>query len=218
MFDGYFNANRCSGIRTPWRARRCPKLGTLRSSGLRRRSRLEDGPVFFQVLQRWIRLGADVVISNAYPSDLSLTAVLQKGTAPLQYATARVSRIVIASCADGVGEHGLFPVIKSRYLPAVQFVRRLSVLKAYEFAQAVGRRLKRRSPSKRAETSNPIWLYRPLKRFENLPINIPGLRALDSWSDVLAAIEREQGPGKRLKVFVYPCAPLQSFTDKQQDR
>jgi len=157
--------------------------------------------------------GADVVISNAYPSDLSLTAVPQKGTAPLQYATGHASRIVIASCTDGVGEHGLFPVIKPRYLPVVQFVRRLSVIKPHEFVQAIGRRLQRRSPSKRTEARNPIWLYRPRKVFDNLPTSIPGFRALDSWSDVLAAIEREQGTGKRLKVFFYPCAPLQSLIE-----
>jgi hypothetical protein len=156
--------------------------------------------------------GADVVISNAYPSDLSLTAVLQKGTAPLQYAAAHASRIVIACCSDGVGEHGLFPVIKTRRLAAVQFIRRLSVIKPYEFVQAITRRLKRRSPSKSTETRNPIWLYRPLKRFEDLPTNIPGYGVLDSWSDVLAAIEREQGTGRRLKVLVYPCAPIQSLT------
>ena len=155
--------------------------------------------------------GADVVISNAYPSDLSLTAVLQKGTAPLQYAAAHASRIVIACCSDGVGNHGLFPVIKTPCLAAVQFMRRLSVMKPYEFVQAITRRLERRSPSKSTETRNPIWLYRPLMRSEDLPTNIPGYRVLDSWSDVLAAIYREQGTGKRLKVFLYPCAPLQSL-------
>jgi nickel-dependent lactate racemase len=156
--------------------------------------------------------GADVVISNAYPSDLSLTVVLQKGTTPLQYSTAHASRIVIACCSDGVGEHGLFPVIKPPCFAAVQFVRRLSVINPYDFVQAIARRLRRRSPSKSTEARNPIWLYRPLKPFKDLPTNIPGFRVLDSWSDVLAAIEREQGTGKRLKVFLYPCAPLQSLT------
>ena len=156
--------------------------------------------------------GADVVISNAYPSDLSLTAVLQKGTAPLQYAAAQASRIVIACCSDGVGEHGLFPVIKPPGLAAVQFLRRLSVMKPYEFVHAIARRLQRQSPSKSTETRNPVWLYRPLRRGEDLPAHIPGFRVLNSWSDVLAAIEREQGTEKRLKVFLYPYAPLQSLT------
>jgi nickel-dependent lactate racemase len=156
--------------------------------------------------------GADVVISNAYPSDLSLTVVLQKGTAPLQYAAAHASRIVIACCSDGVGKHGLFPVIKPPGFAAVQFVRRLSVIEPHEFVQAIARRLRRRSPARSTESRNPILLYRPLKHLEDLPKNIPGFRVLDSWSDVLAAIEREQGAGKRLKVFLYPCAPLQSLT------
>ena len=156
--------------------------------------------------------GADVVISNAYPSDLSLTSALQKGTAPLSHASVHASRIVIASCTDGVGEHGLFPVIKPQYLSALQFVRRLSVIEPLEIVHAIGRRMRIQSPSICAETRNPVLFYRPVKRFSNFPATIPGFHLLDSWPDVLAAIEREQGTGKRLKVFLYPCAPLQSLT------
>jgi nickel-dependent lactate racemase len=157
--------------------------------------------------------GADVVISNAYPSDLSLTAALQKGTAPLLHASRRSSRIVIASCAEGVGEHGLFPVIKPRYLPVLQVARRLSAMKPRELVQAIARRMQGGPRhSKAAETQNPIWIYRPLHGDDNLPSNIAGYHVVDSWSEVLAGIEREQGTGKRLNVFLYPCAPLQSLT------
>jgi len=159
---------------------------------------------------------ADVVISNAYPSDISLTTVLQKGTNPLQHASRQTSRIVIAACAEGVGKHGLFPVIKPRHLPIVQFVRRLSAMKPHEFVQAIVRRLHGRPRlSKPSETGNPIWFYRPVNRIANLPSNVPGYHLTESWPDVLAGIEREQGNRKRLKVFLYPCAPLQIVVRKE---
>jgi lactate racemase len=154
---------------------------------------------------------ADVVISNAYPSDLSLTAVLQKGTAPLQNAGRSASRVVIASCAEGIGHHGLFPVIKPRYFSAIQMVRRIAAMKPHDFLQAIARRVQRQRTHSRHEKRNPIWLYRPGERTEALPKSIPGYGVLNSWPEVLAKIDEEQGAARCLRVVVYPCAPLQSL-------
>lgn len=153
---------------------------------------------------------ADVVISNAYPNDLSVTAAIQKGTAPLRRTRSGGSRILIASCAGGAGHHGLFPVMNQPpCLRALQIARHVSVMKPGELARAVVRRL-RRGPGHRDTTvSKPIWFYRPGDQTPNVHWNIPGYRLLNSWSDVLLAVEREQGIGKQLKVFCYPCAPLQ---------
>src|SRR5438067_8417039 len=57
--------------------------------------------------------GADVVISNAYPGDLSLTFLRMKGIAPLKIAPPRASRIAIASLDEGLGFHGLFPFMNA---------------------------------------------------------------------------------------------------------
>src|SRR5918911_1191800 len=57
--------------------------------------------------------GAHVIISNAYPNDLSLTFVRMKGMAPLTRAPCGASRIAIASCAEGLGFHGLFPFMNA---------------------------------------------------------------------------------------------------------
>jgi nickel-dependent lactate racemase len=154
--------------------------------------------------------GADIVIANAYPSDLSLTAVLQKATNPLQHASPGASRVLIASCAEGVGKHGLFPVIRPRYLPAVQFARRLFAMKPRQFAQAIGRRMRAHPrPGKSPETRLPIWFYQPLDRAGTLPSNIPGFRLAHSWPEIVQGIEKEQGHRKSLKAVVYPCSPLQ---------
>jgi hypothetical protein len=156
--------------------------------------------------------GADVVVSNAYPSDLSLTVVHQKGTAPLQKAGPEASRIVLASCTEGVGQHGLFPVANCpRFLGALQIARRISTMKPGELAPSLARRLRRGLRSSRAKPKHAIWLYQPSHRSEGLPANIPGYRLADSWTNVLRAVEAEQGGRQHLRVCVYPCAPLQCF-------
>lgn len=153
---------------------------------------------------------ADVVICNAYPSDLSFTLVHQKGTAPLQRTKTSASRVVLALCTEGAGQHGLFPVVnRPRFLAAFQLARRASMMKPHEVMGAVARRLSRGQPSDRTEARNPIWLHRPGKPFERLPSELPGYRLTDSWSEVVRSVKAEQGNRKRLQVYLYPCAPLQ---------
>ncbi len=170
----------------------------------------------------------DVVISNAYPNDLSLTFVRMKGMAPLRYCRAGASRVAIASCCEGVGEHGLFPLIVPRFHRARSIFRQLSVLRPTEIRQKVAGRLKqqwattfarrgkRRPTISRSKSNNPILLYRPGSSCESLPLYIRGIRVTCSWSDVLQTIQKEQGGRKNLKVLIYPCAPLQSFNHHEQ--
>ena len=161
--------------------------------------------------------GADVVVSNAYPSDLSLTVVHQKGTAPLQRAGPAASRIVVASCAEGLGQHGLFPIAnRPRYFGALQIARRISTMKPRELAASVARRIRRGSRSSRAERKRAIWLYHPGHRSEGVLAGIPGYKLADSWAEVLSEVEVEQGSREHLKVCVYPCAPLQCFEQLYQ--
>jgi nickel-dependent lactate racemase len=168
--------------------------------------------------------GADVVVSNAYPSDLSLTAVHQKGTAPLQQAGSAASRIVLASCTEGIGHHGLFPVAnRPRFFGTLQITRQISTMKPRELAASLARRLRRGLRSSSPENARPkwqhaIWLYQPGHRSGGLPTNIPGYRLAHSWANVLRAVQAEQGGRPHLKVFVYPCAPLQRIERINQPR
>ena len=161
---------------------------------------------------------ADVVVSNAYPSDLSLTVVHQKGTAPLQRTSPSASRIVLASCAEGVGHHGLYPVAnRPRFFGALQIARRISTMKPREFAASLARRLRRGARSSRVERKHAIWLYQPNRPSGRPLTNIPGYRLADSWAHVVRAVEAEQGGRQHLRVCVYPCAPLQCFEQPHQD-
>jgi nickel-dependent lactate racemase len=147
--------------------------------------------------------GADVVISNAYPSDLSCNAVEEHALAPLQRAPRDASRIVLASCPEGVGTEHLFPYHSFR--PA-------------HWWQAF--RPSRSGDAGHAPASHrcPIWLYQPTGRVggvelpESLepisPTEQP-IRVAESWRQILRSVRIEQQGKRFLRVCLYPCAPLQ---------
>jgi nickel-dependent lactate racemase len=168
---------------------------------------------------------ADVVISNAYPNDLSLTFVKMKGITPLLQCGLRSSRIVIASCSEGIGHHGLFPFMNlPRFHRARALAQRVSVMKPGELVDRIMLRLhrslqakfnlnrgsQRASREKAGAKKNPVWLYRTGTYPEPLPSRIPfQIAATSSWSDIVQAVQREQPGKKNLKVLLYTCAPLQ---------
>ncbi len=168
---------------------------------------------------------ADVVISNAYPSDISLTFTRKKGITPLRHCPPGVSRIVIASCSEGAGYHGLFPFVnRPRFHRSRQIARRISILKPREITRKIALRFYRALQAAPTENvilqmagraksipQNPIWLYRPGNHSESLPSQIPGMRLSYSWTEILQAVRKEQAGRKYLKVLLYPCAPLQSL-------
>jgi nickel-dependent lactate racemase len=166
---------------------------------------------------------ADVVISNAYPNDLSLTFVRMKGITPLLQCGPRNSRIVIASCSEGIGHHGLFPFMNlPRFHRARATAQHISVMKPGEIIDRIMFRIHRslrpnfdlnwnsRPASKGGVEKNPIWLYRTGDHAEPLPSRIPfQIIVSPSWSEIVRAVQKEQPNRKHLKVLLYTCAPLQ---------
>jgi lactate racemase len=156
--------------------------------------------------------GAEVVVSNTYPNDLSLTFARMKGMAPLRdWAPAGATRIAIAACSEGVGRHNLFPLASfpdAVWLRAV--ARRASAMRFADVARKLTRRIARPAQRRTAGASQraPILLY-CTGGDKLLHCSLPDIRFTCSWECILQSITREQGDKKRLKVFVYPCAPLQ---------
>jgi lactate racemase len=168
---------------------------------------------------------ADVIISNTYPCDLSLTFAQMKGFEPFSNCNKNASKIAIASCDEGIGLHNIFPFLnvprfhKQRHLYRVY--RAFGFGKIFKmFRQAMiyyGQSLAKRIPSSNkgnlssnnVVNTNPIWLYRPGKHNVGLPKDIPGIIPTSQWENVLDAIKKEQKTRDRLKVVVYPCAYLQ---------
>jgi len=170
---------------------------------------------------------ADVVISNAYPNDLSLTFVHMKGVYPLRQAAASASRVVIAACSEGEGFHGVYPIARMpKFHEQIDRLRRISLMTPAEIAGKIAGKIasKLHSGSPRTiaaaagiaspasaptKPRNPIWLYLTKKPARKMPSAVRGIRVMESWSEIVGQIQKEQGGRSRLRVFVYPCAPLQ---------
>ncbi len=178
---------------------------------------------YFETFRTRGPAGADVVISNAYPNDLSLTFARAKGFEPLAGCSPGASRISVASCSDGIGLHNIFPFVnKPRFHRVVHPLRRIACLppgeavaKGVEKAgRVLAARLRRKATTghqPREGPTHPVWLYRPGDPAVALPPRIPGVRVASSWPDVVETVRTEQGGRKGLRVTVYPCAFLQIF-------
>jgi len=172
--------------------------------------------------------GADVVISNAFPNDLSLTFVHMKGVNPLRHAPREASRIVLGACSEGEGFHGVYPIVRMPLFHEQRDrLRRISLMTPAEIATKISEKLRTKLSHKRSEDSapsmsgrkepsqaaskakNPIWMYRTGTAQNGLPSVVRGMHVLHNWNDVLAMVNKEQGGRSDLNVVVYPCAPLQ---------
>jgi lactate racemase len=164
--------------------------------------------------------GVNVVISNAYPSDLSLTFVRMKAMAPISAAPRSASSIVVASCDEGIGFHGLFPFMNAPRLHRQKMLAHRVAANVHEpraFARKVAMRATRSGPRTSATTAThapkpPTWLYCPSpSAAARLPAEIPGMRVSSSWTDIIAAVEAEQKHAAPLQACIYTAAPLQWF-------
>lgn len=172
---------------------------------------------------------ADVVISNAYPMDVSLTMMHIKGTIPLHHAKPGASRVLVAACPEGVGYHDLFPFIGGpRFrrqrnwgrsaMARPRTVPRKAAEKAWQQIARARRQPARATPAPAAQTpapagqahqtANPVWLYVPGEGDRTFPTEIPQMTLCGRWEDVVDTIIREQAPRTALEVMIYPCAPL----------
>jgi hypothetical protein len=162
---------------------------------------------------------ADLVVSNAYPIDVSLTFMRSKGITPLLHARPDASRVLIAACSEGVGRHGLFPFTNGhrfqRQLHLARKVRARPMVVPGKMAGWARSKLQRKGRGTSTAPAmlgplavNPVWLYAPAAPTGSLPAAIPGMTRVDSWPELLVQVRAEQGH-RPLRVAVYPCAPLQ---------
>jgi nickel-dependent lactate racemase len=177
---------------------------------------------------------ADVVIVNAYPMDVSLTFTRSKGMAPLYQVAPGASRILISACPEGLGYHGLFPFLNGpRYERLVHQHRRLSTVRPTALPGKLAQRARRltwtrrrgvggpaavASPRVAPGPAHPIWLHAPDVKPGMLPDFIPGLQLVQSWADVLRALDEEQAGKLHVRLLVYPCAPLHCLQWKGGER
>lgn len=157
---------------------------------------------------------ADVVISNAYPMDTSVTFAESKGTIPLKHTRPAASKVLIAACSEGGGNHGLFPLLRvPSHHYEIQRLRRAWINRS-QLPGKIAARLRASSYRQSASAGEPnpyrpIRLYRPIEVEVPVQGPIPGIREMSRWEDVLDEVAHEQPADRRLRAVVYPCAPLQ---------
>lgn len=170
---------------------------------------------------------ADVVISNAFPNDLSLTFIHMKGVNPLRYAAAGASRIVLGACTEGEGFHGVYPIVRvPLFHEQRDRLRRISLMSLHEMARKAAGKVSRKlrgngslpattrpaaaqAKPAEAEPKNPIWLYRTGRHPDVFPSPVRGIRAVNDWQEIVQIVRKEQCGRDNLNVVIYPCAPLQ---------
>lgn len=163
---------------------------------------------------------ADVVISNAYPMDLSATFVRSKGIVPLVHAKTGASRVLIGAASEGLGHHGLFPLVSGRGAGIRQILRtarnvprsevpRLAARRVVHAAQRIGRLPQRREPT--SGGLRPV-IFHPTSA-ARFPADVAGMRTEPSWEKIVGMVEREQAGVARIRAVVYPCSPLQVLED-----
>lgn len=161
---------------------------------------------------------ADVVIANAYPFDTSFT-FMRKAYRPLDFALRKATKVMIASNHEGIGTHGLFQHMKPpRFMEYRMLYRRISTMEPKVIFSKILKHVTLQKKTKETVSqknyaipvnADRLWLYRPVANAASIP-PIDGITIIPSWDEIIAAIEREQTSNKKkIKVRIYPCAPLQ---------
>jgi hypothetical protein len=151
---------------------------------------------------------ADVVISNGYPSDVSIASIEQYALEPLRYARSSASRIVLGSCPEGMGVPDPLPAPRGPFARWRQWWNRWGRTGAEEGG---ARASPPRGPSRH---ENPIWLYRTATNGASVPARIGDILVTGSWQQIVEATRSEQAGKPFLNVYLYPCAPIQFLSDQ----
>ena len=161
---------------------------------------------------------ADVVIVNTYPVDLSVTFARMKGFAAFSLARPGASKVAIASCAEGLGNHNLFPLQPSRLHRLMEIAAQLGTLDLKEIAGKAKRRFAAMARSRSAPHPAgpgavrewPVWVWQTAENARTIPADCLDMKIRNSWVQIIDAVQREQGT-RHLNVVLYPCSPIQCF-------
>jgi hypothetical protein len=146
--------------------------------------------------------------------DLSLTFLRSKAITPLLRAEPRSSRVLIAGRPEGVGRHGLYPFLDRGLTARLRHLYRQLVHPRQVPKAATIKAARLLQPTSSRPLSRPIWRY-----IQNAALSTRSSRpfqATDSWDVILRQIRMEQA-GRRLRVALYPCSPLQVLGDHGSD-
>ena len=145
---------------------------------------------------------AEIVISDAYPEDVSLNLVRDRGLWPVFGRKKTVSNVVIAACSAGVGSHELFPVadtLKHR------LIQRLKKFRLREFKN-IRDKIKSIQNIINIRKTRFMLLSEGISEAE-LRSCFPDAALYTRWEDTLEVLKRRHGASK-VKVALFQCSPL----------
>lgn len=138
---------------------------------------------------------ADIVIANIYPFDTSLHFVF-KGLWPLSYGKNESSKVVIASCPEGLGYHALSLKSLSGW---AGFHRRMKALSRHDIYSFIAR-LKNKKTA--------FLLFSPYVKKRQLKKIYPGAKLFNTWDSLIQQLESRHRES-HIKVAVYLSSSLQ---------
>ncbi len=145
---------------------------------------------------------ADVVIADMYPFDGSWQFAQDRGLWPLERAGAGTSKVVIASCPQGVGNHELFPVASPLWSRLARRLRHLGpsdLSRPVEKIQTIMALMRRKR--------EPLLVMAPGLHADDVTRIFPRARWFREWKELAAVLRERHGEGPRT-VALYRCAPL----------
>jgi lactate racemase len=139
--------------------------------------------------------GADIIIANAYPFDTSLH-FLSKGLWPFTYAAKKSSKVVIASCPEGLGYHALSLASMTGWSG---FFHRMRAFSRHDV---------RRYLTKWRNKEPGILLFSSNIKKRELKKIYPQAALFTEWGNLISEL-KSRHPEPYIRVAVYPCSPLQ---------
>ena len=155
---------------------------------------------------------AQIVVTNTYPFDANLWFV-PWGLWPLQLAPPGSTKVALADGSQGPGSHRLKPTELSFAERA--WVRLLTLRPRHAWKQA--RHLFTSLRRTRSRRVLEFLMLCPNISREDLAKRFPVAVQFRAWDELLAELKKRHPQG-RVKVAVYPCAPLQVPRELEKDR
>jgi nickel-dependent lactate racemase len=146
---------------------------------------------------------ADIVIADMYPFDADLQVAFDRGLWPVELAPRKASKVLLASCPQGMGGHDLFPVANPF------FARLKRRLKTFRLSGLLSLDVRIRAVKK-------ILFHRTLQllvvssglKESDLKKALPKAKLATGWEEALNLLIEKHGDHEPVTVAVYCCAPL----------
>ncbi len=145
---------------------------------------------------------ADLVVADMYPFDADLQFAYDRGFWPLHQAKNDASKIVLAACPIGIGDHELFPLesaVRTRML------RRLKNFQIRDLKTILYRIKSGRNMIKK-KSLDFMMLTQGISE-EELRTIFPNGEIYHQWDNLLLELKRRHTK-PHVKVAVYRCAPF----------